>query len=165
MKRLLLFLLAQSITLLFDHQQSTASELPDSIPLTERENREIPKLVDAFLTAIQSAKIISLEPYCTPFLQDWYGHKNISREQAEEDLVQGRAQFPVQRIDFNIVDAQYTSRANNTTLKYYVAKIPIQLTLSDGKITKSSKKLTVMMIVQKDAEFRIEAVHDLPIDH
>jgi hypothetical protein len=165
MKRILLFVLAQSITLLFDPEQSTASQLPDGIPLTERENREIPKLVDAFLTAIQSGKTISLERYCTPFLQDWYGHKNISREQAEEDLVQGRTLFPLQRIDFNIADAQYTSRANNTILKYYVARIPIQWTLSDGKITKSDKKLTVMMIVQKDAEFRIEAVHDLPVDH
>jgi hypothetical protein len=139
MKRILLFLLAKSITLLFDPQQSTATELPD-IPLTERENRELPKLVDAFLTALQSDKPISLEPYCTPSLQDWYGHRNITREQAEKDLVQGRTLFPVQHIDFNIADAQYTSRVNNTILKYYVAKIPVQWTLFDGKTTKSGKK-------------------------
>ena len=58
--------------------------------------REVADLVLSYMAATQNGKPGSLAPYCTTALLDWYGKKNISYHQAEQDIADYYKAWPTQ---------------------------------------------------------------------
>jgi Trypsin-like peptidase domain len=137
-------------------------------PELDADMDEAVNLVGRYMNAMQNGKPISLAPFVTSKLREWYGDKNITIAQAEASMAAFYKIWPIQWTDFDMSKAECKRYETNGLLLYEV-RLPFGWAASNGKKTKSVNGVVNMLITRayrngKPAHMRIVAVRNLHFD-
>jgi hypothetical protein len=121
--------------------------------------REVADLVLSYMAATQNGEPGSLAPYCTTDLLDWYGKKNLSYHQAEQDIADYYKAWPTQSTRYDPEALRVVCADAPDT---YDASLPFSWTASNGKKTLHGRSTFVARVVltSNGAGYRIRAANN-----
>ena len=106
--------------------------------------REIANLVFGYMNATQNGKPISLYPYCTLRLVEWYGQKNFTIQQAEKSIAEYYKAWPYQNTRFD--PSQLRIEAIDGQPNVYTAILPFDWSASNGKKSQSGHSVLQVLV-------------------
>lgn len=107
-------------------------------------HQQIANLVLSYMTATQNGKPVSLAPYCTTTLLNWYGKKGLSMQEAEQDIAKYYRTWPRQRTRFNASTLQILTTEYKDT---YVVTLPFEWAATNNKKAVGGKSMFCATIV------------------
>lgn len=122
---------------------------PPSMPSSALDSatyREVATLVYSYMLATQNGKPISLAPYCTTRLTEWYGQKNLTLQQAEQSITDYYRTWPYQTTHFDPAKLQVFPFREGRPVAYTVA-LPFDWTASNGKKSLSGQSVFGAIVI------------------
>ena len=140
----------------------TADPWPTANPPPADDARsKIASLIYRYLDATQNGKPISLYPFCTLELVEWYGQKNVSISWAEKAIAEYYRVWPYQTVQFNIKDLHINPV--RTAANTFLAWIPFDWTASNGKkrVVGHSIMQAMVVLTSNGYGYRIAAIRNV----
>jgi hypothetical protein len=123
------------------------------------EEQKVAMLIFKYMNATQNGKPVSLAPYVTSIIAQWYGDKDVPIAQAEKENVDYYRHWPNQSTLFDPNKLQLKKEVIDGITGYW-ATLPFSYYISNGKETKKGNKIMVAYVVltTNGAGYRIEAI-------
>lgn len=142
------------------------------LPRIDYDYAEVTILIDNFMKATQHGEPISLAPYCTKRLLQWYGKRQISIQQAETEIAAYFRDWLTQSKSFD-VDRQMTFEPATAWpgLIAYRITLPYTWAASSGTESKTGSNVMVAIVVRTHradgtpGEMRIMSVRNSNADN